>query len=95
MSPLKGKTKGRGREGRQHVHLIAEEDRDKPGTSGFPDHVDSHRFHRSSPCSQPRRALLPESESGLLTPDDIPPEAIIYFQSLKTQKKYDRGGTPL
>ena len=36
MSPLKGKTKGRGREGRQHVHLIAEEDRDKPGTSGFP-----------------------------------------------------------
>ena len=31
----------------------------------------------------------------ILTPDDILPEAIIYFQSLKTQKTYDRGGTPL
>ena len=31
----------------------------------------------------------------ILTPDDVPPETIIYFQSLKTLKKYDRGGTPL
>ena len=72
-----------------------EEDRDKPGTSGFPTMLIAIDSIDPRHASQPRRALLPESESGLLTPDDIPPEAIIYFQSLKTQKKYDRGGTPL
>ena len=66
-----------------------------PGTSGFRQNA------TMLTAIDPRQAVnlgvhfYQSQYQVTLTPDDVPPEAIIYFQGLKTQKKYDRGGTPL
>ena len=75
--------------------FISAADRDKQGASGIrhnstmlievdPAHASRHgvRFYQSK-------------NNVILTPDTVTPESITFYQSLKTLKKYDRGGRQL
>ena len=86
---------GRNMEGRQHVHFISSEDRDKPGVSGI--RSNATMLIEVDPAHASRRGVrfFVSKNKVILTPDVVPPESIVSYQSLKTLKKYDRRGNPM
>ena len=81
-----------GKEKRRHVHLISAEDRGRTGVSGFRDNATMVVAIDASAAMRAGVRFYSSSNSVVLTPDIIPPSAILHYESLRDHAKYDTRG---
>ena len=81
-----------GKEKRRHVHLISAEDRGRTGVSGFRDNATMVVAIDAFAAMRAGVRFYSSSNSVVLTPDIIPPSAILHYESLRDHAKYDTRG---
>jgi len=92
---LKGKSGGKGGEGRKHVHFISSGSSQEEVISGMRASATMAVAVNTKTAMSMGVRFLRSRNGVILTAEDVPPEAIVFFQSLRDQAKYDRWGSPL